>query len=82
MCLAIPGKVLEISGEDFDRQGTVDFEGIKKTVNLAFTPDVSIGEYVMVHVGFSIAKVNEEQAKRVFETLNEIESLDELQEET
>lgn len=81
MCLAIPGKVLDVNGEDFELKGTVDFEGVKKKVNLAFTPDVEPGEYVMVHVGFSIAKVDEEQAKKVFETLGQIEALDELEEE-
>ena len=78
MCLAIPGKVLEIEGDGIEKAGIVDFGGVRKRVNLAFAPDVLEGEYVMTHVGFAIAKVDEVEAQRVFALLGEIDALDEL----
>jgi hydrogenase expression/formation protein HypC len=79
MCLAIPGKVVSISGEDpLVRTGKIDFGGILKEVSLAYVPDVKIGEYVIVHVGFALSKVDEEEAHKVFEYLKQMEELDEL----
>ena len=81
MCLAIPGKVLSISGEPpFDLKGRVSFGGIIKEVSLACVPDVSPGEYVIVHVGFALSKLDEEEARRVFAYLEETEDLGELTE--
>lgn len=73
MCLGVPGKVIEIKnlGDGFVR-GKVDFSGIIREVDLSFTPDVEVGEYVIVHVGFAIAKLNEEEAKETLEYLREI----------
>ena len=63
MCLAIPGKVLEIEGDDLAfRSATVDFCGVRKMVNLAFTPEVKPGDYVLVHVGFAISRIDQEEA--------------------
>lgn len=76
MCLAVPGKVVSILGDDpAFRSGSVDFCGIRKTVNLAFTPEVQAGDFVMVHVGFAISRVDEEEALRTFRYLEQIGAL-------
>ncbi len=76
MCLAVPGKLLSINGEDpAFRTGRVDFFGIKKTVNLAFTPDVQPGDYLLVHVGFALTQVDEEEAHRTYQYLAQIGAL-------
>ncbi|BBM88254.1 HypC/HybG/HupF family hydrogenase formation chaperone [Candidatus Uabimicrobium amorphum] len=75
MCLAIPGKVLYTTGEDFERIGKVSFAGIVKNINLAYVPEAGVGDYVLVHVGFAISKVDEKEAQRVFEYLQEMEEL-------
>jgi len=76
MCLAIPGKVLEIEGDDLAfRSATVDFCGVRKTINLAFTPEVQTGDYVLVHVGFAISRIDEEEAARTFKYLEQIGAL-------
>ena len=81
MCLAIPGKVTSISGEDpLMRTGKVDFGGILKEVSLAYVPEATVGQYVIVHVGFAISRVDEAEAKQVFEYLREMEELSELEE--
>lgn len=81
MCLAIPGKVLSISGEDpLMRTGKVSFGGILKEVNLAYVPEAVVGDYVLVHVGCAIGKVDETEAERVFEYLEQMDELGELEE--
>ena len=78
MCLAVPGKVVSIIGDDpAFRNGSVDFCGIRKTVNLAFTPEVQPGDFVLVHVGFAITRVDEEEAIRTFRYLEQIGALSE-----
>ena len=75
MCLAVPGKIVSI--EDVDpllRCGRVDFAGVVKQVNLAYVPEARIGDYVLVHVGFAISRVDEEAAR---ETLLALESIGE-----
>lgn len=73
MCLAIPGKILSVSGDEpIMRVGRVDFGGIVKEINLAYTPEAEIGAYVLVHVGFAISVLDEEEAGRVFEHLRVI----------
>ncbi len=73
MCLAVPGRVLSLSGEDpATRVGRVDFGGVVKEVNLAFAPEASVGDYVLVHVGFAIAVIDEAEAGRVMRDLEEI----------
>ncbi len=67
MCLALPGKLLSTYFDESLPMGEVDFSGVKKTVCLAFTPDVKVGEYVIVHVGFSISILNEEEARKTYE---------------
>jgi len=77
MCLAIPGQVLSIVGDDpLMRTGRVDFGGVVKEINFAYVPEVSVGEYVLVHVGFAISVLDEAEAERVFGYLREIGALE------
>ena len=79
MCLAIPGKIVSIENEEpIYRSGRVSFGGIIKPVNLAYVPEAQIGDYVIVHVGFAINKLDEAEAAQVFEYLKEIDDLEEL----
>ena len=79
MCLGVPGKVIEKHENAVGMtMGKVDFAGITKEVCLAYVPDVQIGEYVIVHVGFAISKVEEEEAMEVFKFLKEMDELSEL----
>ena len=79
MCLAVPGRVVEIidGGDVAFRMGKVDFGGIRKEVNLAYVPEAEIGKYVLVHVGFAISVIDEDEAKRVFQYLEELGALKE-----
>lgn len=73
MCLAIPGEVLSISGEDMlSREGRIRFAGIVKSANLAFTPEANPGDYVLVHAGFAIGVIDEAQATRTLDLLEEL----------
>jgi hydrogenase expression/formation protein HypC len=82
MCLAIPGKIVSRTGEEsLSRTGKVDFGGVLKEVSLAYVPEAQIGDYVIVHVGFAISRVDEAEAHKVFEYLREMDELAELQEE-
>ena len=77
MCLAIPGKVTSIDGQDaLSRMGKVDFGGVLKEACLAYVPEAQIGDYVLVHAGFAISRLDEEEAGKVFEYLREIDELD------
>ena len=79
MCLGIPGKILSITEQDGAiRMGRVSFSGIVKEVCLAYTPEAAVGEYVIVHVGFAISTLDEVEARRVFEYLQEMDELREL----
>jgi hydrogenase expression/formation protein HypC len=81
MCLAIPGKILSITdGDDLlSKMARVDFGGIVKNICLAYVPEAQVGEYVIVHVGFAISRVHEQEARQVFEYLKEIGELGELE---
>ena len=82
MCLAVPGRILDIDGADpVLREGRVDFCGVIKRVNLSYVPDARVGDFVLVHVGFAIATVDEAEAARVFEYLDEMDELADLREE-
>lgn len=77
MCLAVPGRVLVVGEEDgVMRGGRVDFGGIVKEVSLAFVPEAVAGDYVLVHVGFAIARVDQAEAARTLEHLREIGRLE------
>ncbi len=78
MCLGIPGKVIKTFREHDVLMGKVDFSGVVKQVCLEHVPDVKLGEYVLVHVGFALSAIDESEAKRVFEFLDEMKQLDEL----
>jgi hydrogenase expression/formation protein HypC len=81
MCLAVPGRLVSIEGDDpLLRAGRVDFAGIVKRVNLAYVPDAVVGDFVLVHVGFAISKVDEEEAARVLSYLSAMGDLAELEE--
>ncbi|MEI7685872.1 MAG: HypC/HybG/HupF family hydrogenase formation chaperone [Planctomycetota bacterium] len=79
MCLGIPGKVIETYQENDLLMAKVDFGGVRKRVCLAYVPDAVVGEYVIVHVGFALQKLDEAEAQRVFAFLAAADSLDELQ---
>jgi hydrogenase expression/formation protein HypC len=79
MCLAVPGQLLSIQGDEpLTRTGRVRFGGIVKEVNLAYVPEANVGDYVIVHVGFAISRLDETEARRVFEYLEQIGVLTEL----
>ena len=84
MCLAVPGRVVNIIEEDglALRRGKVDFGGVQKEVCLAYTPEASVGSYVLVHVGFALSVVDEAEAQKIFEALSEMERLAELETES
>ena len=73
MCLAIPGKILSMSGDEpLMRTARVDFGGIVKEINVAYTPEARLGDYVLVHVGFALTVIDAAEANRVFEHLDRI----------
>jgi hydrogenase expression/formation protein HypC len=77
MCLAVPGQILSIAGDDpLTRLGRVDFGGVVRPINLAFTPDATVGDHVLVHVGFAISVIDASAAARIFEQLRELGELD------
>jgi hydrogenase expression/formation protein HypC len=81
MCLAVPGRVVNVvEGEGLGlRCGKVDFGGVLKEVCLAYTPEATVGDYVLVHVGFALSVVDEAEAQKIFEALREMQELEELE---
>ena len=69
MCLGIPGRVIEIREDGVLPTGIVDFGGIRKEACLVYAPDAAVGDYVIVHVGFAISRVDEAEARRTLEVL-------------
>jgi hydrogenase expression/formation protein HypC len=83
MCLAVPGKIISVEGDDpILRAGKVNFGGVVKRVNLSYVPEAEAGDYVIVHVGFALSVVDEEEAKQVFEYLKTIGELSEIEGES
>jgi len=81
MCLAIPGKIESITGDDpLSRMGKINFGGILKEASLAYVPEAKVGNYVIVHAGFALSRVDEDEAQKVFEYLKQMEELDDLKE--
>ncbi|MBS0287847.1 MAG: HypC/HybG/HupF family hydrogenase formation chaperone [Proteobacteria bacterium] len=79
MCLGIPGKVIEIDNSNaLLTQAKVAFGSISKSVSLCFTPDAKVGDYVVVHVGFAISIINEEQANELMHALAQLGETDEI----
>jgi hydrogenase expression/formation protein HypC len=74
MCLAVPGKILSITGEDpLLRVGKVSFAGVVKEVSLAYVPEAEVGQYAIVHVGFAISIVDESEAQKTLDYLQQIQ---------
>ena len=80
MCLGIPGKVVETFREHGILMGKVDFGGVSKRVCLDHVQDIVVGEYVLVHVGMALARIDHDEARRVFDFLEGMEQLGELDE--
>ncbi|MBI4260586.1 MAG: HypC/HybG/HupF family hydrogenase formation chaperone [Actinobacteria bacterium] len=76
MCLGVPGKVVEVFEDSGLRMGTVDFGGIRRSACLTYAPEAGVGSYVVVHVGFAISVVDEEEAARSYALLAEMGSLE------
>ena len=72
MCLAIPGKIVSLSGAEMEKCGRVTFGGITKEVSLALVPEAEEGDYVLVHAGYAISVIDEGEAQRTLEYLDEI----------
>lgn len=83
MCLGVPGLIVSLMDENpLTRTGKVNFGGILKEVNLSLLPEARVGDYVIVHVGIALSKIDEKEANKVFEYLNQIDELKELQKES
>ena len=78
MCLAIPGKVTEVYEQQGMRMAKVQFGAITREACLEYVPETQVGQYVLVHVGFAISTVDEEEAKRTYELLQQMDQLEEL----
>lgn len=79
MCLAVPGLVREVYDNSGTLMGKLDFDGVVKEVCLEFLPDISVGDYALVHVGFALSRVDESEAKAALKTFREIESIEQRQ---
>ena len=78
MCLAVPGRVIEIAGSGESRTARVNFSGVQRQVCLAFVPEAQVGDYVLVHVGFAISRIDDEAAHETLAALKEMGELAEL----
>ena len=79
MCLGVPGKLVSIEADPFGMtMGKVSFGGVMKEVCLAYVPEAQVGDFVLVHVGFAISKIDEQEARQVFQFLDEMGELQEL----
>ena len=76
MCLAVPGKVIEIWQKDETRMANVDFGGVMKEVCLEFVPDIQVGEYTIVHVGFALQRLDEKSAMETLDLFRQMGELD------
>jgi len=78
MCLGIPGRVLSREQDDGLLMGRVDFGGVSRKVCLEHVPEVALGDYVLVHVGFALSRIDAAEAQKIFELLRELDQLSEL----
>ena len=76
MCLGVPGQVIEIRDERGTRMATVDFDGVTKTICLAYVPEVEVGDYTIVHAGFAITRLDEASAQETLRLMREVGLLD------
>ncbi|HKJ07198.1 MAG TPA: HypC/HybG/HupF family hydrogenase formation chaperone [Flavobacteriaceae bacterium] len=81
MCLSIPGKLVEITSalDETFRVGKVSFDGILKEVSLTLVPEANVGDYVLVHVGAAISTIDEDEAKKTFDLLKQLDELHEIE---
>lgn len=78
MCLAVPGQILSTQQDgSLMRTGRVSFGGVIREISLAYVPEANVGDYVIVHAGFAISRINEEEAQKVFQTLDALGALEE-----
>jgi hydrogenase expression/formation protein HypC len=77
MCLGVPGKILRLFAANGLPMGTVDFGGVRRDACLAYVPEAQVGDYVIIHVGFAISRLDEEEAKRSLAALAEIVAIEE-----
>jgi len=77
MCLGVPGRIEDVWEADGTRMATVDFGGVRKEVCLAYVPDVTVGDYTIVHVGFALTKLDEKSALETLELFKSVGLLDE-----
>ena len=79
MCLAVPGRIVRVETAGENRLGYIDFAGITRQAYLDFVPEAGLGDYVMVHVGFAISKVDPDEAARTYQALRDLGQLAELE---
>lgn len=72
MCLAVPGKIIDVREERGTRMATIDFDGIRKEICLAYLPDIDVGDYAIVHVGFAISRIDEASARETLAIFREL----------
>lgn len=77
MCLAVPGRIVDVRDERGTRMATIDFDGIRKEICLAYLPDMEVGDYAIVHVGFAISRVDEASALETLQMFRDLGILDE-----
>ncbi|MEJ2751617.1 MAG: HypC/HybG/HupF family hydrogenase formation chaperone [Candidatus Promineifilaceae bacterium] len=77
MCLGVPGKVIEIYETEGLKMGKIDFGGVVREACLAYVPEIEVGEYTVIHVGFAISQLSEEEAQATLEILNELANIEE-----
>lgn len=77
MCLGVPGKIVEIYNKDDLKMGVIDFGGVTREACLEYIPESDIGDYVLVHVGFAISKLSEEEAQETLKLIREIANIEE-----
>jgi hydrogenase expression/formation protein HypC len=78
MCLGVPGRILSVEGDGLTRSARVSFGGVVKEISLAYVPEALAGEHVIVHVGFAISRVDEDEAAKIFEYLRTMDELNDL----
>lgn len=79
MCLSVPGRIVSAEGEALERKGRVEFGGIVKEISLAYVPEAEVGQYVIVHAGFAISVVDEEEARETLEYFRQIAEFAEVE---
>lgn len=77
MCLAVPGRILSLSdsGDPLDRTGQIDFSGVTKEISLAYVPEAKVDDYVIVHAGFALSVLNQEEAEATLQAFRELSAI-------